>query len=100
MEEIIRRDKCLCEQKRENPTFRMASGDQTKFNKEQRQKGKKPPFFRNSPQGKPSFREMRMDNIGGQRLRHMPIQCWGYQGNHNYRYCPHKNGKVRVVHNV
>jgi hypothetical protein len=30
----------------------------------------------------------------------MPIQCWSYQGNHNYRNCPHKNGKVRVVHNV
>ena len=30
----------------------------------------------------------------------MPIQCWGCKGNHKYRYCPHKNGKVRVVHNV
>jgi hypothetical protein len=30
----------------------------------------------------------------------MPIQCWGCQGNHKYRDCPHKNGKVRVVHNV
>jgi hypothetical protein len=30
----------------------------------------------------------------------MPIQCWGCQGNHKYKDCPHKNGKVRVVHNV
>jgi hypothetical protein len=30
----------------------------------------------------------------------MPIQCWGCKENHKYRYCPHKNGKARVVHNV
>jgi hypothetical protein len=30
----------------------------------------------------------------------MPIQCWGCQGNHRYRDCPHKNGKVRAIHNV
>jgi hypothetical protein len=76
----------------------MASGDQKKFNKEQRQKGKKPPFFRNSPQGKPSFREPRTTNVGGQRTRNIPIQCWGSQGNHKYIDCPHKNGKVRVFH--
>ena len=51
MEEMIRRLKCLFEQQRENPTFRKAWDDQKKFKKEQRQKGNKPPFFRNSPQG-------------------------------------------------
>jgi hypothetical protein len=30
----------------------------------------------------------------------MPIQCWGCQGNHKYRDCPHKNGKVSTVHTV
>ena len=30
----------------------------------------------------------------------MPIQCWGCQGNHKYRDCPHKNGKARTVHTV
>jgi hypothetical protein len=30
----------------------------------------------------------------------VPIQCWGCQGNHKYRDCPHKNGKARTVHNV
>jgi hypothetical protein len=30
----------------------------------------------------------------------MPIQCWGYQGNHKYRDCPHKNGKARTVHTI
>jgi hypothetical protein len=41
-----------------------------------------------------------MADVGEQRPRKMPIQCWGCQGNHKYRDCPHKNGKVRDVHNV
>jgi hypothetical protein len=90
MEETIRREKCLYEQQGEKPTFQKAWDDQKKFKKEKRQKGNKPPFFRNSPQGQPSFREPRMDDVGGQRPRKTPIQCWGCQGNH-------KNGKVRVV---
>jgi hypothetical protein len=100
MEETIRRAKCLYEQQREKPTFRKAWDDQKKFKKEQRQKGNKPPFFRNSPQGHPSFREPRMAEVGEQRLRQTPIQCWGCKENHKYRDCPHKNGKARAVHNV
>jgi hypothetical protein len=41
-----------------------------------------------------------MAGVGGQRPRQTPIQCWSYQGNHKYRDCPDKNGKVRVVHNI
>jgi hypothetical protein len=73
MEETIMRDKCLYEQQRENPTFQKAWEDKKKIKKEQRQKGNKPPFFRNSPQGKPSFREPRMTDVGGQRPRQIPI---------------------------
>jgi hypothetical protein len=51
MEEMIRRVKFLFEQEREKPNFRKAWDDQKKFKKEQRQKGNKPPFFKNSPQG-------------------------------------------------
>jgi hypothetical protein len=40
-----------------------------------------------------------MVDVGEQRPRQMPIHCWGSKENHKYRYCPHKNGKVRVVHN-
>jgi hypothetical protein len=69
MEEMIRREKYLYEQQRENRSFQKAWDDQKKFKKEQRQKGNKPPFFRNSPQGQPSFREPRMADIGGQRPR-------------------------------
>jgi hypothetical protein len=100
MEETIRREKCLYEMQRENPTFRKAWEDQKKFKKEQKEKGNKPPFFRNSPQGHPLFREPRMAEVGEQRLRQMPIQCWRCKENHKYRDCPHKNGKARVVHNV
>jgi hypothetical protein len=73
MEETIRREKCLYEQQREKPTFRKAWDDQKKFKKEQRPKGNKPPFFRNSPQEHPSFRESRMDEVEEQRMRQMPI---------------------------
>jgi hypothetical protein len=41
-----------------------------------------------------------MAKVGEQRMRQMPIQCWGCKENHKYIDCPHKNGKARVVHNV
>jgi hypothetical protein len=67
MEETIRRVKCLYEQQGERPILRKAWNDQRKFKKEQRQKGNKPSFFRNSLQGQPSFREPRMTKEGAQR---------------------------------
>jgi hypothetical protein len=100
MEEMIRRAKCLFEQQREKPTFRKAWDDQKKFKKEQRQKGNKPPFFRNSPQGQPSLREPRKVEVGGKMSRPPPMECWGCKENHRYRDCPHRNDKVRVLHNV
>jgi hypothetical protein len=100
MEETIRREKCLYEQQREKPTFRKAWDDQKRFKKEQRQKGDKPSFFRNSRWGQPSFREPRRTEEGAQRQRQAPMECWGCKGNHKYRDCPHKNGKARTVHNV
>jgi hypothetical protein len=69
MEEMIRREKCLYEQEREKPTFWMAWEDKKKIQMDQRKKGTKPPFFRNNPQGKPSFREPRMADVGEQRPR-------------------------------
>jgi hypothetical protein len=67
---------------------------------EQRKKGDKPPFFRNSPQGQSTSREPRMIETRGKRPRKPPIQCWGCEGNHMYKYFPHKGEKVRTVHNV
>jgi hypothetical protein len=50
MEETIRREKCLYEKQGEKPTFRKAWEDKKKFQMDQRKKGTKTPFFRNSPQ--------------------------------------------------
>jgi hypothetical protein len=92
--------KCLYEQQREKPTFWKAWEDKKKFKMDQRKKGNKPPFFKNSPQGQPSFREPKKVEVGGQMPRQPPMECWGCKGNHRYIYCPHRNDKVKVVHNV
>ena len=80
MEETIRREKCLYEQQREWPTFWKAWDDQKKFRKEKRLKGNKPPFFRNSIQRKPSFREPRKAEVGGKMPRPPSMECWGCKG--------------------
>jgi hypothetical protein len=100
MEETTRREKFLYEQQIEKPTFWKAWEDKKKFKMDQRKKGTKPSFFRNSPQGQPSFREPRKAEIGGKMPRQPPMECWGCKGNHRYRDCPHRNDKVRDVHNV
>jgi hypothetical protein len=41
-----------------------------------------------------------MAEVGGKRPRQTPIQFWGRKRDHNYRDCPHKGNKVKVVHNV
>jgi hypothetical protein len=77
MEEMTRRAKCLYEQQREKPTFRKDWEDKKKFKMDQRKKGTKTPFFRNSSQGHPSFREHRKVEVGGQMPRPPPMECWG-----------------------
>jgi hypothetical protein len=67
MEETIRKEKLLYEQQGERPILWKVWNDQRMFKKEQRQKGNKPSFFRNSLQGQPSFREPRMTKEGAQR---------------------------------
>jgi hypothetical protein len=51
LEETIRRDKCLYEQQMGRPIFQKASEDKMKNKVEQRKKGAKPSFFRNTTQG-------------------------------------------------
>jgi hypothetical protein len=99
MEETIRREKFLYDQQKEKPTFQKDWEGKKKFKREQRKKGNKPPFFRNIPQGQPCFREPRKAEVGGKIPRQPPMECWGCKGNHRYRDCPHRNDKVRVVHN-
>ena len=96
----MRREKCLYEKQSENPTFRKAWEDEKKFNMDKTKKGTKPSFFRNIPQGQLGFRDPRKVEVGGQMPRQPHMECWGCKGNHMYRDFPHKNDKVRVVHNV
>jgi hypothetical protein len=100
MEEMIRRETCLYEKQKEKPTFQKGWEDKKKFKMDQRKKGTKTPFFRNSPQGQPSFREPRKGKMGGQMPRQKPMECWGCKENHRYKDCPQKNDKVRAFHNV
>jgi hypothetical protein len=100
MEEPLRREKFLYDQQKEKPTFQNAWEYKKKFKREQRKKGNKPPFFSNSPQGKLGFREPKKAEVGGKMPRQPPMEFLGFKGNHRYRDCPHRNDKVRVVHNV
>jgi predicted aspartyl protease len=36
----------------------------------------------------------------GKRPRQQPIKCWGCEGDHMYKYCPHKGDRMRTVHNI
>jgi hypothetical protein len=100
MEETIRKAMCLYDQHKGKLTFQRAWEDKRKFKREQMQKGNKPPFFRNNPQEQPVLREPGMVEVGGQRPRKTPMQHWGYNGDHKYKYFPHIKDKVRFVHNV
>jgi hypothetical protein len=77
LEETIRRAKCLYDQQKGNPTFQKAWEDKKKFNRDLRKKGSKPPFFRNNPQGQPTFREPKMAEVGGKRPRQPPDAMLG-----------------------
>jgi hypothetical protein len=65
-----------------------------------RKKGYKPPFFINNPQGQQSPRDPKTIEIGGQRPRQPPIQCWGCKEDHMYIDCPQRGEKGRTIHNV
>jgi hypothetical protein len=64
MEETVRKEKCLYNQHKGNPTLQRSWEDKRKFKREKRQKGNKPPFFRNSPQGQSVLSEPRMVVVG------------------------------------
>jgi hypothetical protein len=100
LEETIRWDKCLYDQKKARPNFQKSWEDKNKFKMDQRKKGNKPPFFKNNPQRQPTSREPRTIEVGGQRPRQPPIQCWGCKGYHMFRDCPHRGEKERTIHNV
>jgi hypothetical protein len=41
-----------------------------------------------------------MAEVGGKRPRQTPMQCWGCNGDHKYRYFPHRKDRVRGVHHA
>jgi hypothetical protein len=100
LEETIRREKCLYGQHKGRPSLHKYWEYKRKYKMEQRNKGAKKPFFRDNPQGQPASREPKMIEIGGERPRQPPIQCWGCKGGHMYKDCHKKGEKVRIVQNV
>jgi hypothetical protein len=72
--------------------------------RDQRKKGFNPPFFINNSQanqqGQSTQNEHKKTNSFGKRPRQQPVQCWGCEGNHLYRDCPHKEERMRIVHNI
>jgi hypothetical protein len=34
------------------------------------------------------------------RPRQHPIKCWGCEGDHLYKDCPHKGDRMRTMHNI
>jgi hypothetical protein len=67
LEETISHSKCLYEKQRGRPNFQNAWEDKMKSKVEQRNKGVKPPFFRNIAQGKMTLQEPRMSETVRQK---------------------------------
>jgi hypothetical protein len=66
---------------------------------EQRNKGAKPPFFRNNAQGQLLSKEPKMLRKWD-RAKATTYECWGCGGNHMFRYFPQRGEKERTVHIV
>jgi hypothetical protein len=58
------------------------------------------PFSETVLKDKLSLREPGKVEVSGKMSRPPPMECWGCKENHRYRDCPHRNDKVRVLHNV
>jgi hypothetical protein len=100
LEEEIRRDKFIYDRHRGRTTFQKAWEDKKKGNMEQRKKGHKPPIFKNTSQGNPTQHAPKMTETLGKRPRRQPIKCWDCEGDHMYKYFPHRGERVNIVHNV
>jgi hypothetical protein len=96
----LRKAKCLYDQQRGIPTFQKAWEEKMKSKVEQRKKGTKPPFFRNTVQGKATSKEPKMTEAMEARPRKYPMKCWGCDGNYVFRDLPQRGEKARTSHNV
>jgi hypothetical protein len=88
----------------EEANFPKGWDDKKKGNMDQRKKGFKPPFIRNSSQshqqGNPSQGDKKMTDSLGKRPRQQPIKCWGCEGDHMYKYFPHRGDKMKTMHSI
>jgi hypothetical protein len=100
LKETIRSGKCHYDQQRGRPTFQKAWEDKMKSKVEQRKKGTKPPFFRNTTQGQPTSKEPIIIKAMETRPRKHLMKCWGCDINHMFRDCPQRGEKVRTMHSV
>jgi hypothetical protein len=100
LEENIRRDKCLYDHHRGRQTFQKVWEDKKKGKMEQRKKGTKTPLFKNNYHGQPTCNEPRMIETMGKIPRKQPTKCWGCEGEHKYRYFPHRGEKMKIFHNI
>jgi hypothetical protein len=94
LEETIRRARHIYEQRRGSPIFQKAWNDKIKCKNDQMNKSFKPPFFKNNSQtnqqGQSDQNKHNIVDSFGKNTRKQLVQCWGCDGNHLYKDCPHK----------
>jgi hypothetical protein len=101
--ETIRKDKYLYEKEKGRESLQKYWKDKKKENYNQRKKGFKPPFNRNSPNknqpDQPAKDESKREDSLVKRGR-PPIQYWGCKEDHMYKDFPHIKDKLKTVHNI
>jgi hypothetical protein len=101
--ETIRKAKYLYEQGKGRESMQKYWKDKKKEKYDQRRKGSKPPFNRNSPNKNhldqyAKDESKREDSLG--KMGRPPIQCWICKEDYLYKDFPHKKDKVKVVKNI
>jgi hypothetical protein len=71
---------------------------------DQRKNGFNPPFIRNISQayqqGNPSQGDYKMIESLGKRQRQELIKSWGCEGDHMYKYFPHRGDNMETMHKI
>jgi hypothetical protein len=99
----IRKAKYMYEQGHGIESLQISWKDKKNENFNQRRKGFKHPFNRNEPninhQDQYAKGDSKKEYSLGKRGR-PPIQCWGCKEDHLYKDCPHRNDRVKTMHNI
>jgi hypothetical protein len=101
--EAIRKDKYPYDQGKGRESLQNSWKDKKKEKFDQRGKGFKPPININIPntnqQDHPAKNESkREDSLG--KMGRPPIKCWGCKEDHMYKDFPHREDKMRTLHNI